>query len=475
MRLAYFSPLPPQKSGISDYSEVLLPHLSNYYDIDLWVNETKIEESLSKNYQIIKYNSKTSYPEKLAEYDVILYNLGNNPYYHTEMYEIFLKYPGIVILHDYVLYYLITGYYLSRRNNCKEYLKEFYYNYGDVGIRFAKLVLRGPDSPLEYKHPERYPLVKRVIENAKGIIVHSESTKNLLINQNSQNKKIVKINQVNYSNMNFSHSPQEIRDTRKKFNINDEDILVSSFGYISYTKRNLQIIEVINEILSSVSYPIKYLMVGEGSYVDGLLNDNIIKTGYVPREEFETLICCSDIVVNLRYPSMGETSATLLQAMTAEKPCIVSNSSWFSELPSDTVIKITTNESKEKKELKDALWSLISDDSKKRELSQKAREYVLKYHDPSKIGMDLNEFINSCLFSESENFSKLYLDLNSQRLEEIGLQHFDDKFSKHYREVNYERLRSDLGFNCSQEQSLNDNIQKYHGSRNFIKRLFKMK
>jgi len=474
MKLAYFSPLPPQKSGISDYSEVLLPHLSNYYDIDLWVNETKIEESLSKNNHVIKYNSKTSYLEKLAEYDVILYNLGNNPYYHTEMYEIFLKYPGIVILHDYVLYYLITGYYISHRNNCKEYLKEFYYNYGDVGIHFAKLVLRGPDSPLQYKNPERYPLIKRVIENAKGIIIHSESTKNLLINQNSQNNKIVKINQVNYSNMNFSHSPHEIHDIRKKFKINDGDILVSSFGYISHTKRNLQIIEVINEILSSESYPIKYLMVGEGSYVDGLLNDNIMKTGYVPKKEFEKLICCSDIVVNLRYPSMGETSATLLQAMTAEKPCIVSNSAWFSELPNNTVIKITTNESKEKKELKDALLSLISDDFKKRELSQKAHEYVLKYHDPSKIGMEMKEFINSCFFPKSDDFSELYLDINSHTLKEIGLLRFDDKFSKYYREINRERLR-DLGFNNSQEQSLNSNIKKYNSPRSFIKGLFKIK
>jgi len=37
-RIAYFSPLNPQKSGISDYSEELLPHLARYFDIDLFVD-----------------------------------------------------------------------------------------------------------------------------------------------------------------------------------------------------------------------------------------------------------------------------------------------------------------------------------------------------------------------------------------------------------------------------------------------------
>ena len=37
MRLAYFSPLGPQASGIADYSEELLPHLAEGADITLFV------------------------------------------------------------------------------------------------------------------------------------------------------------------------------------------------------------------------------------------------------------------------------------------------------------------------------------------------------------------------------------------------------------------------------------------------------
>ena len=35
LRLAFFSPFRPQKSGIADYSEELLPHLAAFAEIDL--------------------------------------------------------------------------------------------------------------------------------------------------------------------------------------------------------------------------------------------------------------------------------------------------------------------------------------------------------------------------------------------------------------------------------------------------------
>src|SRR5450759_5790426 len=80
-------------------------------------------------------------------------------------------------------------------------------------------------------------------------------------------------------------------------------------------------------------------MVGEGAYVDDLLCDHIRVTGYVPESDYEDYLRCADLVVNIRYPSMGETSIALLGAMSLGKPCIVTNHAWFSELPDSVVLK----------------------------------------------------------------------------------------------------------------------------------------
>lgn len=446
MKLAYFSPLNPQKSGISDYSEVLIPHLSRHYNIDLWVNGITPNNPILRNYKIINYKHN-KYLDKLRQYDAVIYNLGNNPYFHAEMYDIFLKHPGLVILHDYVLYFLITGYYLDLKYDRKQFIKEFYYNYGVDGICSVKNILRKQESPLQFRRPELYPLVRRLIKNAVGIIVHSDSTRNLIIQQGYPESNVVKINQVNYMTSNDAKPQKSLLEMRSKYGISDGDILVSSFGYIAPTKRNLQIIEVINEIISNHGYTVKYLMVGEGNYTDGLLNDKIMKTGYIPINEFEGLLSCSDIVVNLRNPTMGETSATLLRAMTAGKPCIVTDIAWFSELPEGTVMKISPDAISEKKELSEKLLLLIRDVSKRNELGNNAQNYTFKYHDPAKIAEEISIFINYCIYLKENNLANMYKELNSNRIQEMGLnKNRGNNLSKLYLELNSNRL-GEIGLN----------------------------
>lgn len=394
MKMAYFSPLPPQKSGISNYSELLLPYLGKYYDIDLWVPGQKPNTHISQRHHIIDYKKNRMLTEKLKDYDVVLYNIGNNPEFHSEIYETFLHHPGIVILHDYVLFYLVTGYFLNYKDDREQYIREFFYNYGIEGIDAVKQILRGHLPPLQYPHPERYPLLRRLIKTAPGIIVHSELTKKMLIDIGCSPAKVVTINHLIDTTMPITCSQEENRKQRKRYGISEDDVLISSFGYIAPTKRNEQVISVVNEIISTTSLNVTYLMVGEGNYVDGLLGNHIKKTGFTSMEEYETLLCASDIVVNLRYPSMGECSGTLIQALTVGKPCIVTNNAWFSELPDNVVIKIPFDRVEEQYALKDALLSLLNDNEKRMELGRNAHEYVFRSHDPSSIAERMHQFFN---------------------------------------------------------------------------------
>jgi len=442
MKLAYFSPLNHQKSGISDYSEALIPHLRKYYNIDLWVYGMKPNNPLLRGFNIIDYKNNKNI-DKLREYDAVIYNIGNNPYFHAEIYDVFLKYPGVVILHDYVLYCLIVGYYLEFRKSREQLIKEFYYNYGEDGISSIKNILRKRETPLHFRSPELYPLIRRVVDNAVGIIVHSESTKDLIVLQGYPDSNVVKINQINYVIDNNKKTPEKyLFEMRSKYGVFYDDILVSSFGYIAPTKRNLEIIEAINDIVSVHGYTIKYLMVGEGNYVDGLLNDYIKKTGYIPINEFEGLLNCSDIIVNLRNPSMGETSATLIRAMAAGKPCIVTDIGWFSELPDDTVMKISSDIRSEKKELVNMLLQLIGDISMRSELGTRAKNFVLTYHDPEIIAAEINNFLNQFILWQNYNILNIYFKINSTRLNDLSLnKDKENKLSELYLKLNSNRLK----------------------------------
>jgi glycosyltransferase involved in cell wall biosynthesis len=442
MRIAYFSPLNPQKSGISDYSETLIPSLAKHCDIDLWVSDINITNKHLKNHKIIDYIKNKTSINKLADYDAIIYNIGNNPHFHASIYDVLLKYPGFVIQHDYVLYYLITGYYLDYLGERENYIREFYYNYNQEGICAVKEILRDRTPPLQFRCPERYPLVKRIIEAAQGIIVHSETTRNSLIQQGASASKIKKIDHINFYNEKQIPGLSEVIDLRAKYGVTEEDTLVASFGYIAPTKRNLEIVKAIKFISLSGNYKIKYLMVGDGQYIDGLLNDNIKKTGFTPLGEFEKLLYCSDIIVNLRYPSMGETSGTLIRALTAGKPCIVTDDAWFSELPDNAVIKIPFG-AKEMPSLIEALILLMESADERKIIGKNARDYALKYHDPSKISSEIYHFIKDCP-RQKGTISECYNRLNNQRLKEIGVASKCGLLQDVYRKLNYDKI-DDLG------------------------------
>ncbi|MEK3764648.1 glycosyltransferase family 4 protein [Solibacillus sp. FSL K6-4121] len=396
MKIAYFSPLNPLKSGISDYSEQLLKYLQNHFEIDIFVDDfTPENKFINENFKIFDYIKDPSLLEKLKEYDHIVYNIGNNPHYHSNMYDVFLKYNGVIILHDFVLYFLITGYYLETLNSEKLFLNEMVYNDEINGEKRAMKILSSSINPLQFDKPHEIPLNKRLINSAKAIIVHSDYARNKVLEINPA-ANCIKINQIGPDIASRDYYKELKKVYRKKYGIKEDEVLISSFGYVSPTKR---IDKVLEALASSKDKRFKYLLVGEGDYIDSLikkygLEEIVIKTGFTDLIEFDDLIACSDIVVNLRYPYMGETSATMIRALCLGKPTIVSNIGWFSEIDDASVIKIEVD-NYEVENLKKCLSKLLDDSNYKESLGQQAKIYAEKYLDSHVIAKNFYEFLNS--------------------------------------------------------------------------------
>ncbi len=86
MRIAWFSPLPPMKSGIADYSLELLPHLGQHCEIELIVDEGfRPDPALSGRFPV---HGHKALPGLLARgrFDAVVYQLGNNRDYHSAIY-----------------------------------------------------------------------------------------------------------------------------------------------------------------------------------------------------------------------------------------------------------------------------------------------------------------------------------------------------------------------------------------------------
>ena len=331
-KMLYASPFLPMKSGISEYSEILLNALKDYYEITILKDSYKLSSNiLNKSFKVLTYGKDRV---EFEEYEVILYNFGNQPEYHSYIYDCALKYPGYIILHDFILYYLTVGYYEKKGT----LMQKIYQLGGTEAVSLVKDSLNSSSNKnlLLHKELAHYlPMNQEVLVNAKGCFVHSDIAMKSIKSFLPQKEAYV----IPLLDMVKDHvmDPQIF----KKYNIDKNSLVVCSMGYIAHTKQNDIICEAVNLYNQKNSSKVYYIMVGEGDFADSYLSKYIIKTGFVDDNAYMSILKQSHLIFSLRYPSNGEASAALIQAMSMGKTCIVTNYAWFSELPEDVVIKVS--------------------------------------------------------------------------------------------------------------------------------------
>jgi glycosyltransferase involved in cell wall biosynthesis len=361
MRIAYFSPLPPQKTGIATYSAHLLTALREMADIEV-LDATVAADALVS-------------PDG---HDARLYHLGNNPWFHLDIYRTLVRHPGVVVLHDTVLYYLIAGLGVGGL------VKEFCLNLGPdrLGELEALLAACPQRDILQYPHPERYPLLRRVLEQARAIIVHSRTAEHT-VRTAGYGGLVEVVSQPWHAEPDADVDPRQSQGRRAELGVAPHEILIGSFGFVGPTKRLIPLLRAVARIKERC--PVKVLIVGEGDErpieqeIGRLrLGGAVRRLGFVTDQEFTRHLSLADIVANLRYPSMGESSATLIQAFGLAKPCIVTDDAWFGELPNATVCKVRHGP-REVDELTEALATLVCDPALRHRLGHHAKAYVERH------------------------------------------------------------------------------------------------
>ncbi|MGB7512392.1 MAG: hypothetical protein WBP54_14065, partial [Pelodictyon phaeoclathratiforme] len=163
-KLAYISPLPPERTGISDYSAELLQQLIAHYDIEVVVNQAEISDQWIKDNCFIR-NTKW-FTEHADYYDRVLYHIGNSAY-HLHMFDLLDKVPGVVVLHDFFLSDILD--HIDRSGiSPGSFIPTLYRSHGYTALKR----LFGPPSN-ENDIALTYPCNFDILQQATGIILHS--------------------------------------------------------------------------------------------------------------------------------------------------------------------------------------------------------------------------------------------------------------------------------------------------------------
>lgn len=369
MKIAIFTPLNPVNSGISDYTEEMLFEMAKHMDFDLVIDPRYKPENkeVRDAFPIRPYNQESFDP---SAYDGILYHMGNYYSGHRYINEALKQFPGIVVLHDYALH----GFYAERYDetrNLEEYRKLVEKYYPQKGELLAAQMAENIPNPVwESEKAFEYPLNEEVVESAKALIVHSEFVKKKL--QKLTGKPIVKINQ-------HSHKvkPFETSQFRKDLGIDEGEILLISAGIVNKNKRYEVVIRALHELGDR---RIKYAIAGndKGHILRNILperKENIVLIGHLSLVDLERLISSSDICINLRFPTMGESSGSLLRMMSYGKPVLVTNYGAYAEFPDYCVLKINPDID-EKELVKRYIHAFVEDADFRISVGKEAQNYA---------------------------------------------------------------------------------------------------
>ena len=338
-KIAYVTLLRPSNSGIADWAEELLPHLKEFFDIDIYITGLPSEvsnDSLKKSFKIYSIND---YNRLCKKYTFSIFQMGNN-LQHKQIIECFMRYGGILELHDVALHYYLADQTVPQEMD--KYYDILRYCHGESAVNEAKRAFAG-ESPVLWEKSLKYTVIKHYVDRAEAVIVHSDFAKQV-VKGIAPSKRVYVI--PLFCSEISSTPAVDYYSSRKKIGIKNE-LMMSTFGYITDSKRIIPLLRQVAKLKNTIQKDFCFYIVGEvhipnlQDIVEELqIQDYVRITGKVPLDSFNSYIKASDLCFNLRYPTQGETSAALLRIIGYGKPVVVTDIGSFHEFSEENIYKI---------------------------------------------------------------------------------------------------------------------------------------
>ena len=377
-RLAYFSPLPPEKSGISDYSAELLPELARHYEIEVIVAQKEVSDGwVLANCPV---RDVAWFRQHADRYDRVMYHFGNSEF-HSHMFDLLREFPGVVVLHDFFLAGIVAHMDVS---GIKPYgwARALIYGHGWTALQSRYKAKDTADVVWAY------PCNLEVLQQALGVIVHSGHSGRLAENWFGHGVASA------WSVIPLLRAPAVKTDrqaARQNLGLVEKDFIVCSFGHLGPAKLNQRLLSAWQASPMALDPHCHLVFVGQnqdddyGAQLVRTIRDSVVAspikiTGWTDAQSYRTWLTAADVGVQLRTLSRGETSAAVLDCMNHGLATVVNANGSMADLPQQALWMMPDEFSDDQLIL--ALTTLWRDMARRTALGQHARNVIQTHHRP---------------------------------------------------------------------------------------------
>jgi glycosyltransferase involved in cell wall biosynthesis len=266
------------------------------------------------------------------------------------------------------------------------------YAYGQSGEALAQRCL-ATGVPLD---PWSFPLFERVVDRSLAVLVHNDFTRRRVLATRPAARVVIVPHHLSLGDLAPDAATLSALDrprphglapgeARAALGLPPEAFVVASFGFLTAAKRPQVLLRAFSRLRRQRPRAV-LLLVGEVSpHFDFQslalpeLMQGVTVTGRLDLDRFLLYMAAADVAVNLRHPTAGETSGTLIRLLGLGKPVVVSRTGAFAEIPEGCCALVDLDDSEE--DLLAAYLDLLaSDQSLRRRMGENARRYAAAHH-----------------------------------------------------------------------------------------------
>lgn len=350
--LDWVSPLRPKPTDIAEYSARVAKALSSHLPINL------IDDESAENLTLYQFAAGP------------FFNIGNDARFHGGVLRACRAMSGIIVAHDLRIQNLIVAELQANHKDwASRYAALMHRHYGEDGLAAARGFISGERKLDEIS--QTFPGIEIAAENSLCMITHNPSLTEELARRTGLYSVLLPLP--------FA-VPEQMPPRQRKPRAEGIDLLV--FGYIGFNRCLETLCELVRERRG-----LRLNLAGRigpealQRQVDKMKAEGypIVDHGFVDEDRLDQLVRDSDLVLNLRNPSMGEVSGSQLRIFANGGLSVVCDTGWYSSLPENAVLKVRPEALKS--ELTAILERVESDPDRHDRMRVEGFAYVKRHHD----------------------------------------------------------------------------------------------